>query len=109
MQPGGPLEGLDMLRLGWRDRAPDQLNLLTFHSAKGCEFDAVILLGLDEGVFPWSNEAGTALEESRRLFYVAVTRPRDEIHLLYSGWSENRYGRRFNSGMSRFLRDLITP
>lgn len=107
LQIDGALAGLDMLRLGGRDRARDQLNLLTFHSAKGCEFDVVIVLGLDEGVFPWSNETGAALQESRRLFYVAVTRARDEVHLVYSGWSANRFGRRFNNGMSRFLRDLI--
>ncbi|MBA8735811.1 ATP-dependent helicase [Chromobacterium violaceum] len=106
LHPGGVLAGLDLARLGGRDGAPNQLNLLTFHSAKGCEYDVVIMLGLDEGVFPWSNEAGVALQESRRLFYVALTRARDEVYLLYSGWSENKYGRRFNNGKSRFIRAL---
>jgi len=103
LQPGGVLAGLELARLGERDGAPNQLNLLTFHSAKGCEYDVVIMLGLDEGVFPWSTEAGAALQESRRLFYVALTRARDEVYLLYSGWSENKFGRRFPHGKSRFL------
>ncbi|MBM2885515.1 ATP-dependent helicase [Chromobacterium phragmitis] len=106
LQPGGVLAGLELARLGGRDGAPNQLNLLTFHSAKGCEYDVVIMLGLDEGVFPWSTEAGAALQESRRLFYVALTRARDEVYLLYSGWSENKYGQRFNNGKSRFLQAL---
>jgi len=108
LRPGGALAGLDLARLGGRDEAPNQLNLLTFHSAKGCEYDVVIMLGLDEGVFPWGSEVGATLQESRRLFYVALTRARDEVHLLYSGWNENRYGRRFNSGKSRFLLSLDT-
>jgi DNA helicase-2/ATP-dependent DNA helicase PcrA len=108
LSPGGALVGLDLARLGGRDGAPNQLNLLTFHSAKGCEYDVVIILGLDEGVFPWRNETDDELQESRRLFYVALTRARDEVHLVYSGWSANRFGRRFDNGMSRFLRDLIS-
>ena len=108
LSPGGALEGLNLARLGGRDGAPNQLNLLTFHSAKGCEYDVVIIIGLDEGVFPWRNETDEELQESRRLFYVALTRARDEVHLVYSGWSANRFGRRFDNGMSRFLRDLIS-
>ena len=108
LSPGGVLVGLDLVRLGGRDGAPNQLNLLTFHSAKGCEYKVVIILGLDEGVFPWSNETDDELQESRRLFYVALTRACDEVHLIYSGWSANRFGRRFDNGMSRFLRDLIS-
>lgn len=103
---GGAIQGLDMARLGGRDGSPNQLNLLTLHSAKGCEYDVVIMLGLDEGVFPWSNEQGATLAESRRLFYVGLTRARDAIYMLYSGWSENKYGRRFYNGRSRFLDEL---
>ncbi|WP_291992016.1 ATP-dependent helicase [Candidatus Accumulibacter sp. ACC003] len=106
VQKGGALENLDMARLGGRDGSPDQLNLLTLHSAKGCEYDVVIMLGLDEGDFHWSNVHGDELKESRRLFYVGLTRARDEVHMLYSGWNENKYGRRFNSGRLRFLDEL---
>lgn len=108
LDAGGPIHGLDMARLGGRDGSPAQLNLLTLHSAKGCEYDVVIMLGLDEGLFPWSNEHGATLNESRRLFYVGLTRARDEVHMLYSGWTENKYGRKFYNGRSRFL-DEIAP
>ncbi|HDR9278457.1 TPA: ATP-dependent helicase [Burkholderia vietnamiensis] len=103
---GGAIHGLDMARLGGRDGSPDHLNLLTLHSAKGCEYDVVVMLGLDEGVFPWSNEEGATLAESRRLFYVGLTRARDAVHMLYSGWTVNKYGRKFYNGRSRFLDEL---
>ncbi|MFL9883163.1 ATP-dependent helicase [Paraburkholderia agricolaris] len=107
LQPGGPLQDLDMARLGGRDGSPNQLNLLTLHSAKGCEYDVVIMLGLDEGSFHWSNVQGNELRESRRLFYVGFTRARDEVFMLYSGWNENRKtGRRYYSGRLRFLDEL---
>lgn len=104
---GNALQHLDLARLGGRDGSPNQLNLLTLHSAKGCEYDVVIMLGLDEGAFPWRNEKMEALKESRRLFYVGLTRARDEVYMLYSGWTEDRLGRRFNNGRSRFLYDLM--
>lgn len=105
LQVGGILHDLDMAGLGGRDGSPDQLNLLTLHSAKGCEYDVVIMLGLDEGTFHWTNVQGNDLLESRRLFYVGVTRARDEVYMLYSGWNENR-GRRYYSGRLRFLEEL---
>ncbi len=104
---GGPLQGLDMARLGGRDGSPTHLNLLTLHSAKGCEYDVVIMLGLDEGSFPWRNEKGAQLSESRRLFYVGLTRARDEVHMLYSGWTQSKYGTKYFNGRSRFLDELV--
>ena len=53
---GGPLADLDLASLGGRDGSPLHLNLLTLHSAKGCEYDVVILVGLDLGSLPWRNE-----------------------------------------------------
>ncbi|ABN86334.1 hypothetical protein BH02_4506 [Burkholderia pseudomallei] len=107
LRSGGVLQDLDMARLGGRDGSPNQLNLLTLHSAKGCEYDVVIMLGLDEGSFHWSNVQGDALRESQRLFYVGLTRARDEVYMLYSGWNENkRTGRRYYSGRLRFLNEL---
>jgi len=66
------------------DPDADALRLTTVHQAKGLEFGAVFLIGLAEGMFPLrrSIEAGD-VEEERRLFYVAVTRARDELYLCY--------------------------
>ena len=99
------MEGLDLAGLGRRDGSPEQLNLLTLHSAKGSEFDVVIMLGLDWGSLPWRNERGDRLRESRRLFYVGLTRARDEVYMLYSGWVETPRGRS-KWGRSPFLDEL---
>ncbi|HRY02080.1 MAG TPA: ATP-dependent helicase [Beijerinckiaceae bacterium] len=102
---GGPLADLDLASLGGRDGSPLHLNLLTLHSAKGREFDVVIMIGLDLGSLPWRNELPAARRESRRLFYVGLTRARDEIHMLYSGYVETRSGRMY-WGRSPFLNEL---
>lgn len=110
LQKGEVLDGIGMAELGRRDGAPKQLNLLTLHSAKGTEYDVVIILGLDQGSFPspgWSDNTPERMEEARRLFYVGITRARDEVHLLYSGFEENlKNGRRFYNGPSEFLNGL---
>lgn len=102
---GGALATLDIISLGGRDGSPDHLNLLTLHSAKGCEYDVVIIVGLDLGNLPWRNESVAKLRESRRLFYVGLTRARDEVHMLYSGFVEGRYGP-MRLGRSPFLDEL---
>lgn len=102
---GGPLADLDLASLGGRDGSPLHLNLLTLHSAKGCEYDVVIMVGLDLGSLPWRNEAPAARRESRRLFYVGLTRARDEIHMLYSGFVDTPRGRMY-WGRSPFLDEL---
>ncbi|MFM8334003.1 MAG: 3'-5' exonuclease, partial [Opitutaceae bacterium] len=62
----------------------DALRLTTVHQAKGLEYAAVFLIGLADGSFPLRRaiEAGD-VEEERRLFYVAVTRARDELYLCF--------------------------
>ena len=102
---GGSLADLDLASLGGRDGSPLHLNLLTLHSAKGCEYDVVIMVGLDLGSLPWRNELPGARRESRRLFYVGLTRARDEIHMLYSGFVDTRRGR-MHWGRSPFLEEL---
>jgi len=66
------------------DPDADSLRLTTVHQAKGLEYAAVFLIGLADGSFPLRRaiEAGD-VEEERRLFYVAVTRARDELYLCF--------------------------
>lgn len=73
--------------------AADRVLLLTAHNAKGLEFDAVVVAGLEEGLFPHASalEDDAELEEERRLFYVALTRARDEV-LLTAALARRRFG-----------------
>ena len=66
------------------DPDADALRLTTIHQAKGLEFAVVFVIGLGEGMFPLRRaiESGD-IEEERRLFYVAVTRARDELYLCF--------------------------
>ena len=102
---GGKLADLDLRSLGGRDGSPDHLNLLTLHSAKGCEYDVVVMVGMDMGAMPWRREGEAELRESRRLFYVGLTRARDAVHMLYSGWIPGKYGNQ-RLGPSPFIVEL---
>jgi DNA helicase II / ATP-dependent DNA helicase PcrA len=64
----------------------DAIQLMTVHSAKGLEFDAVFITGMEEGLFPHENSMSDhdGLEEERRLMYVAITRARKRLYLSFS-------------------------
>jgi DNA helicase II / ATP-dependent DNA helicase PcrA len=64
----------------------DAMQLMTVHSAKGLEFDAVFITGLEEGLFPHENSAKeeSGVEEERRLMYVAITRARKRLYITHS-------------------------
>ena len=102
----GALQSYTVAIFGGQKGSPAQLNLSTLHSAKGLEFDVVIMPGLEEGRIPYYNDEDWAVREKRRLFYVGLTRARHEVHLLYSGWYRDRYSRQFNNGRSRFVEDV---
>jgi DNA helicase-2/ATP-dependent DNA helicase PcrA len=88
------------------DPAEDALRLTTVHQAKGLEYAAVFLIGLAEGSFPLRRaiEAGD-VEEERRLFYVAVTRARDELYLCFPKLN-TKGGPAMLQTPSRFLEEL---
>ncbi|TMQ72256.1 MAG: ATP-dependent DNA helicase PcrA, partial [Candidatus Eisenbacteria bacterium] len=70
------------------EEGADRVLLLTAHNAKGLEFRAVVVAGLEEGLLPHASalEAPPKLEEERRLFYVALTRARDEVFLTAAAY-----------------------
>jgi DNA helicase-2/ATP-dependent DNA helicase PcrA len=82
----------------------DALQLMTVHSAKGLEFQAVFVTGLEEGLFPHeqSRNEDDGLEEERRLMYVAITRARQRLYLSFA---QNRmlHGQTRYNVASRFL------
>jgi DNA helicase-2/ATP-dependent DNA helicase PcrA len=86
----------------------ESVNLSSVHQAKGLEFHTVFVIWLTDGMFPSSRSLDTreALEEERRLFYVAVTRARDELYLSYPHMRLNAgYGDVFQRP-SRFLKEI---
>jgi DNA helicase-2/ATP-dependent DNA helicase PcrA len=86
----------------------EAVNLSSVHQAKGLEFHTVFIIWLTDGMFPSSRSLDTrdALEEERRLFYVATTRARDELYLSYPHMRLNAgYGDVFQRP-SRFLKEI---
>lgn len=85
----------------------DAVQLMTIHSAKGLEFDAVFLTGLEEGLFPHENAIldPNGLEEERRLMYVAITRARKRLYMSLSQ-SRMLHGQTRYAVRSRFLDEV---
>lgn len=85
----------------------NKISLMTVHLAKGLEFPAVFIVGLEENLFPSMMNLNTRqeLEEERRLFYVALTRAERFAHLTYSV-SRFRWGKIVDSEPSRFLEEI---
>ena len=86
----------------------EAVNLSSVHQAKGLEFHTVFVIYLTDGMFPSARSLDTAaaLEEERRLFYVAITRARDELYLSYPHMRMNAgYGDMFQRP-SRFLKEI---
>jgi DNA helicase-2/ATP-dependent DNA helicase PcrA len=82
------------------------VTLMTLHNAKGLEFKAVFLIGLEEGIFPHSRSIEEhGVEEERRLMYVGMTRAMEKLTLLHAS-SRMLYGGRSYNLASRFLDEL---
>jgi DNA helicase II / ATP-dependent DNA helicase PcrA len=85
------------------------VTLMTLHNAKGLEFRAVFMIGMEEGIFPHSRslEEGS-LEEERRLAYVGMTRAQERLTLIHAS-ARSLYGSRSYNLPSRFLDELPDP
>lgn len=78
------------------------VTLMTVHLAKGLEFNAVFVTGLEEDLFPIKCDDEDDLEEERRLCYVAMTRAREKLFMTYA-LCRRKYGETFHNNPSRFL------
>lgn len=85
----------------------DSVQLMTLHSAKGLEFPAVFIAGVEENLFPhkMSIEDPSRLEEERRLAYVGITRAERKLFLSYAE-SRRLYGQENFNSLSRFIREI---
>jgi DNA helicase-2/ATP-dependent DNA helicase PcrA len=87
----------------------EKITLMTVHSAKGLEFGNVFVVGMEENLFPsgMAGDSPRAMEEERRLFYVAITRAEEHCFLSFAK-TRFRYGKMEFGTPSRFLRDIDT-
>ena len=113
-EEGEPDHLIDFLQevslLSDMDRAEEgtpQVTLMTIHSAKGLEFPCVYIVGMEENIFPspLCTQSKRALEEERRLLYVAITRAERHCTMTYARM-RYRYGKMEFDTPSRFLRDI---
>lgn len=90
-----------------KDTSKDRVTLMTVHAAKGLEFKNVIVVGVEEELFPsaMASDSLQAIEEERRLLYVAITRAKEFCMLSYAS-SRYRNGQTMVTRPSRFLRDI---
>jgi DNA helicase-2/ATP-dependent DNA helicase PcrA len=89
------------------DEGAGAVTLMTLHTAKGLEFPAVFIVGMEDGVFPHMRSLGDPfeLEEERRLAYVGITRAQDSLYLT-SAWSRMLFGGSNYNPPSRFLGEI---
>lgn len=106
----GLLDFLDHIELdrtleSEEDETLDSVTLITLHNTKGLEFPRVIITGLEYGIFPRENKDEAELEEERRLFYVGITRAKDELYI--TSCAERRlYGKTNFMEPSPFLLEM---
>jgi len=89
------------------DQGEGVVTLMTMHAAKGLEFKAVFIVGVEEGLFPHSRALMDAseMEEERRLCYVGITRAKERLYLIYAQ-ERNIYGRFQSNEKSRFIENI---
>ena len=86
---------------------PNRISLMTVHSVKGLEFDHVFVVGMEEGIFPHMNSLmeNSEVEEERRLCYVAITRAKDDLHLV-NARRRTLFGKEQINPVSRFIGEI---
>ena len=86
---------------------PNRISLMTVHSVKGLEFDHVFVIGMEEGIFPHMNSLmeNSEVEEERRLMYVAITRAKDDLHLI-NARRRTLFGKEQINPVSRFMSEI---
>ena len=86
---------------------PNRISLMTVHSVKGLEFNHVFVVGLEEGIFPHMNSLmeSSDIEEERRLCYVAITRAKDDLHLINTR-RRTLFGKEQINPVSRFIGEI---
>ncbi len=86
---------------------PNRISLMTVHSVKGLEFNHVFVIGMEEGIFPHMNSLmeSSDVEEERRLMYVAITRAKDDLHLV-NARRRTLFGKEQINPASRFLSEI---
>lgn len=86
---------------------PNRISLMTVHSVKGLEFAHVFVVGMEEGIFPHMNSLmeNSELEEERRLCYVAITRAKDDLHLI-NARRRTLFGNEQINPVSRFIGEI---
>lgn len=86
---------------------PNRISLMTVHSVKGLEFDRVFVVGMEEGIFPHMNSLmeNSEIEEERRLCYVAITRAKEELHLV-NARRRTLFGKEQANPVSRFISEI---
>ena len=83
--PKGALSNYTVEVFGNQGKDPERLNFITLHGSKGLEFQAVIMIGLEEGAFPNSMvRTEEEMSEVSRQFYVGVTRAKSQVHLMFN-------------------------
>lgn len=87
------------------DPDTDKVTLITLHNTKGLEFKRVIITGMESGLFPRPEKSAEEIEEERRLFYVGITRAKDELYFT-SCAMRRLYGRTNPMMPSLFLNEL---
>lgn len=81
---------------------PNGVSLMTIHKSKGLEFNTVFIVGCNDGILPGFSKTNKELEEDRRLFYVAITRTKQNL-FLYSSEIHFTNGRQYKYKPSQFI------